>query len=355
MVVVFEILNCVHKYGEIFSAEKLNNIFTIMVGLATISIAIFQIVLSKIDEHILGISFKGIFMNQSIWKYLNFSNSSFLLIEALVIYSMLEYLNPASVNAKHIICIILLLDVIINIIMPLNEIVRGRRSEKKENKIKVIYKKVGLETILRTCIEIIILIYCFRNEPDIFYLIYLVQFSCFVGVIFYSCWILYLGLIAIHKNSKIYSRIMKQLKGKKSYMTSDTYKRIIDVTLNKAQLFIKKNTYNQYLFEDIGCLVYMYKYNDDLIIIDEQGETVEGIESIESSIKSHNKEILINIIKEVIQADIRDNEELLTKLKKRGNAQFGENDKVWKEVLEKINSEERTVNYIPLPNYSSTS
>lgn len=56
---------------------------TIIITLSMISIYTFKIIINMVDRRILGLSYKKLFFNDSICKYFNFSNFTFILMEIM--------------------------------------------------------------------------------------------------------------------------------------------------------------------------------------------------------------------------------------------------------------------------------
>lgn len=78
------------KVGEYISNIKINNIIDIVTTFGMVAISIFPILIEKIDTRIVGISYKVIFFKNIRWKYMNYSNVTFILLETMVISIILE-------------------------------------------------------------------------------------------------------------------------------------------------------------------------------------------------------------------------------------------------------------------------
>ncbi|CEO06747.1 hypothetical protein [Paraclostridium sordellii] len=83
---------------------------TIIIALSTISISMFQIIIEKVNDRILGMSYKKIFFKDRIWKYRNFSNSSLILLEMLIVSNILNLFEKnVYINILH--CLILVITI----------------------------------------------------------------------------------------------------------------------------------------------------------------------------------------------------------------------------------------------------
>lgn len=86
------------------------DINTIIIALSTISISMFQIIIEKVNDRILGMSYKKIFFKDRIWKYRNFPNSSLILLEMLIVSNILNlFKDNVYTNILH--CIILVITI----------------------------------------------------------------------------------------------------------------------------------------------------------------------------------------------------------------------------------------------------
>lgn len=86
------------------------DINTIIIALSTISISMFQIIIEKVNDRILGMSYKKIFFKDRIWKYSNFPNSSLILLEMLIVSNILNlFKENVYINILH--CIILVITI----------------------------------------------------------------------------------------------------------------------------------------------------------------------------------------------------------------------------------------------------
>lgn len=86
------------------------DITTIIMTISTISISMFQIIIEKVNDRILGMSYKKIFFKDSIWKYMNFPNSAVILLEMLILSNILNlFKNNVYINILH--CVILVITI----------------------------------------------------------------------------------------------------------------------------------------------------------------------------------------------------------------------------------------------------
>lgn len=83
-----------------------DDITTIIITLSIVSISVFQIIIEKIDHRIIGMSYKRLFFKDTIWRYRNFPNSTFILLEMMML-SIIFNIIKNNVYINIIQCIIL--------------------------------------------------------------------------------------------------------------------------------------------------------------------------------------------------------------------------------------------------------
>lgn len=88
--------------------KMIDDISVIIITLSTISIAIFQILIEKIDDRILGMSYKRIFLKSIIWEKLNFINSKVILADIMIVSIGLSFIKD-RIETNIIQCILLIL------------------------------------------------------------------------------------------------------------------------------------------------------------------------------------------------------------------------------------------------------
>ena len=119
----------------------------IIIPISTISITMFQIILGKVDNsdvenNIVGMSHKKIFIKDTIWKYINFPNSMWILLETIV-FTVIVDLFETSIFTKALECELLILSIVFSIwvfVMSLIVLVKRSRVYYKIKK-KIIHKK----------------------------------------------------------------------------------------------------------------------------------------------------------------------------------------------------------------------
>ena len=123
------------------------DIKNVIIPISTISITMFQIILGKVDNsdtenNIVGMSYKKIFIKDTIWKYINFPNSMWILLETIV-FAVIVDLFEISIFTKALKCVLLILSIVFSIcvfVMSLIVLVKRSRVYYKIKK-KITHKK----------------------------------------------------------------------------------------------------------------------------------------------------------------------------------------------------------------------
>ena len=79
--------------------SKNGDITSTIITLSLISIATFQIIIDRVNDRILGMSLKKLLFKDTIWKFFNFPNCTFILFET--IFSIVLNFFPNIISIPH--------------------------------------------------------------------------------------------------------------------------------------------------------------------------------------------------------------------------------------------------------------